>query len=170
MRICKSTGLPLKVPGLNRHLVVIVLMVDSSKPYPNPLTILQLATVPSLRTKIETRLTEEERLAFYEHLAHNLTIAARDVWSSDDLPADKAEQLKWLNEIQHRVTAKISVLHTRHHEWTEKDSWRVIEDYISNDMRNESRVLSAVESALETAKKLDPLSSKNRQNPPTKSA
>jgi hypothetical protein len=55
-------------------------------------------------------LTEEERLAFYEHLAHNLTIAARDVWSSDDLPADKVEQLKWLNEIQHRVTAKISVL------------------------------------------------------------
>ncbi len=115
-------------------------------------------------------LTEEERLPFYEHLAHNLTIAARDVWSSDDLPAAKVEQLKWLNEIQHRVTAKIGVLRTRGQEWTERDSWGMIEDYVSHDRRNESRVLFAVERALETAKKLDPLSNKNRQNPPTKNA
>jgi hypothetical protein len=109
-------------------------------------------TMTSYLNEMES-LTEEERLAFYENLAHNLTIAARDVWSSDDIPTDKVEQLKWLNEIQHQVTAKIRILRTRHHEWTEQDSWSVIGECISHDIRNESRVLFAVERALETARK-----------------
>jgi hypothetical protein len=97
-------------------------------------------------------MSEEERLAFYEYLAHNLTICGREVWSSDEMPADKVEQLKWLNEIQHRVTAKIHVLRTRHHEWTEKDSWDLIEGLISAEIRNEKQVLWAVKTALQTAK------------------
>jgi hypothetical protein len=86
-------------------------------------------------------IAEEERLAFYAYLAHNLTICVREVWWSDESPEDKVEQLKWLNEIQHRVTDKISVLRTRHHVWTERDSWADIEHWISQDNRNEVRVL-----------------------------
>ncbi len=50
MLVCTSTGLPWKVPGLKRHLVAMVLMADSSKPYPNPVMILKLPGIPSLRT------------------------------------------------------------------------------------------------------------------------
>ncbi len=97
-------------------------------------------------------LTEEQRLAFYECLAHNLTVAARDVWSSDQPSIDKVDQLKWLNEIQHSVTAKIRVLRTRDHEWTERDSWNEIQDRIRQDSRNEKRILFAVNAALRSAK------------------
>lgn len=41
---------------------------------------------------------------FYEMLAHNLTVSTRSIWSDDRLTdAMKVEQLKWMNEIQHRV-------------------------------------------------------------------
>ena len=98
-------------------------------------------------------LHDEERLAFYEGLAHNLTIAGRDVWSSDEAPVDKVDQLKWLNEIQHRVTAKIRVLRTKHHAWTEQDSWDDIQHWIAQNPKNESRVSWAVRAALRTARR-----------------
>jgi hypothetical protein len=79
-------------------------------------------------------LNEEQRRTFYECLAHNLTIAVRDVWSSDQMPTDKVEQLKWLNEIQHRVTVTIMVLRTHDQEWSERDSWN--EHWTAQDKRN----------------------------------
>ena len=48
------------------------------------------------------------RRRFYETLAHNLTVCARAIWSDEQLSdAEKVEQMKWLNEIQHRVTGKL---------------------------------------------------------------
>jgi hypothetical protein len=45
---------------------------------------------------------------FYEALAHNLTVCVRGVWSDEQLSdAQKVEQMKWLNEIQHRVTGNL---------------------------------------------------------------
>jgi len=102
-------------------------------------------------TEMES-LTEEQRLTFYECLAHELTVAARDVWSSEQNPMDKVDQLKYLNEILHRVTAKVTVLGTRHHDWSESDSWADIEHWISQDRRNETRALLAVSAALRIAK------------------
>jgi hypothetical protein len=53
-------------------------------------------------------LDDGGRRRFYETLAHNLTVCARAIWSDEQLSdAEKVEQMKWLNEIQHRVTGKL---------------------------------------------------------------
>ena len=81
---------------------------------------------------ISIRLTasEEDRLLFYESFAHNLTVAVRFVWADDRrTEAEKVEQMKWVNEIQHRVTAKITVLRRRTHEWTEEDFGSMVAGY-----------------------------------------
>ena len=58
-------------------------------------------------------LNEERRRQFYETLAFNLTISARAVWSEDTLSdAEKVEQLKRLNEIQHRILNKVRAIHS----------------------------------------------------------
>jgi hypothetical protein len=76
-------------------------------------------------------LPHEQRLHFYEVLAHNLTVAVRCVWSDERISdAGKVDQLKWINEILHRVTAKVYVLRLRTHEWTETDFADIIRDYI----------------------------------------
>jgi hypothetical protein len=59
------------------------------------------------------RLDDCERRRFYELLAHSLTVSARVVWSDDALSdSQKVEQLKQLNEKQHRVTGKLLNLHS----------------------------------------------------------
>ena len=96
-------------------------------------------------------LNQEQRLDFYEYLAQNLTVAARDVWSSEADDAEKIDELKWLNEIQHRVVAKISVLRKNHHEWTESDSYSDFQNWISQNERNRQRVLASIRMALRIA-------------------
>lgn len=45
---------------------------------------------------------------FYETLAQNLTVCVRAIWADERLlDAQKVEQMKWLNEIQHRVIGKL---------------------------------------------------------------
>jgi hypothetical protein len=69
-------------------------------------------------------MTDEQRLHFYEVLAHQLTVAARAVWSDEALTdAEKVSRLKWLNEMLHGVTAKVYTLRLRTHEWAEADSF-----------------------------------------------
>jgi hypothetical protein len=77
-------------------------------------------------------LSEQERLFFYESLAHELTVATRYIWSNDSLSdVLKVTQMKWLNEIQHRVTAKISCLHRKTHDWSEEEFGLMVDGYIS---------------------------------------
>ena len=47
--------------------------------------------------------------------------------------AEKVDRLKWVNEIQHRVTGKIGVLRLNLHEWTERDTWQMIQEYVENN-------------------------------------
>ena len=77
---------------------------------------------------------------FYEKLAHNLTISCRDIWSNKSLTdCEKIEQMKWLNEIQHRIVAKISVTRLNSHEWKESDIIQMIGGYVKlcSDLRSE---------------------------------
>lgn len=68
---------------------------------------------------------------FYESLAHNLTISARMIWSNDGITdSEKVDQLKWLNEIQHRVTAKIQVERIERHEWPESEFIEMANHYV----------------------------------------
>jgi hypothetical protein len=78
------------------------------------------------------KLTDEQRLHFYEVLAHNLTVGIRGVWSDESISdAEKVERMKWINEILHRVTAKVYVLRLKTHEWTEEDFERFLLESVS---------------------------------------
>jgi hypothetical protein len=92
-----------------------------------------------------------QKLHFYELLAHNLTITVRSVWSNEEITdGEKLEQLKWINGISHRVTAKIWVLRLNTHEWTEKDMQEMIENYISAHPAIAMGVRSAIEHSYKT--------------------
>src|SRR5678815_5755739 len=60
---------------------------------------------------------------------------------------EKIDELKWLNEIRHRVVAKIRVLPTNHYEWTEIDSYSDFQIWISQNERNRQRVLTFIRMA-----------------------
>lgn len=68
------------------------------------------------------RLSAEQRLHFFELLAHNLTVVARGAWSEPGLTAqEQVESLKRFNECLHRVTARIWVQRLNTHEWKDED-------------------------------------------------
>jgi len=66
-------------------------------------------------------LSPEQRLHFFEVLAHNLTIAARAVWSEPSLsPDEKVESMKQINECLHRATARVWVQRLNTHTWSDE--------------------------------------------------
>jgi len=76
-------------------------------------------------------LPAEQRLEFYEILAHELTISIRAFWSDEALSLDeKVERMKWVNEILHRVVAKVRVFRLSLHEWTEADFAQQIQGWV----------------------------------------
>jgi hypothetical protein len=78
------------------------------------------------------KLSDEQRLHFYEVLAHNLTVGIRGIWSDEQIDdGEKVDRMKWVNEILHRVTAKVYVLRLKTHEWTEEDFERLILEYVA---------------------------------------
>jgi hypothetical protein len=90
-------------------------------------------------------LDEEQRLHFYEVLAHNLTVTIRGVWSDRSISdAEKVERIKWINEILHWATAKVYVLRLKKHEWTEEDFGSLIQDYADNHEGIKGEVVAAV--------------------------
>lgn len=53
-------------------------------------------------------LSSDARLHFYELLAHNLTVSIRGVWSEPAFSeSQKLNHIYQINEILHRVTAKV---------------------------------------------------------------
>jgi hypothetical protein len=77
-------------------------------------------------------LPPETLLRFYEVLAHNLTVGIRAVWSDDTLSdSQKVERMKWLNEIMHRITSKTAALRLNRNEFTEPDTWKMMQHYVS---------------------------------------
>jgi hypothetical protein len=77
------------------------------------------------------KLLAEQRL-HYEVLAHNLTVGIRGIWSDEQIDdAEKVDRMKWVNEILHRVTAKVYVLRLKTHVWTEEGFESLILGYIA---------------------------------------
>src|SRR2546423_1452682 len=90
-------------------------------------------------------LTEEQRLPFYELLAHNLTVAIRGVWSDGSISdAERVERIKWINEILHRATAKVWVLRLKTHPWTEEDFGALLQGYLCLCEEIKGDVLAAI--------------------------
>ena len=91
--------------------------------------------------KLIGELSDEERLQFYEYLAHNLTVSVRAIWSDAGLTdGEKVENLKWLNEIMHRVTMKSALLRTHKNTFSESDSWEDIQHWVSRSSDIEPHV------------------------------
>ena len=77
-------------------------------------------------------LNDEERISFYEILAHNLTVSVRGIWSDEHLTdSQKLEGLKHVNEIMHRVVMKAAYLRVQKNKWSENDSWVDIKSWVS---------------------------------------
>lgn len=111
-------------------------------------------TRPDLVTQLKS-LTAEQRLSFYEFLAHELTIAVRAIWSSPDLNCPEiVEQMKQINEVQHRVVAKIRVLRLQTYDWPEEDSWAMLKQAIEreDEKLGGSHIATAVKYAYRNAK------------------
>ena len=90
-------------------------------------------------------LSADARLHFYELLAHNLTISIRGVGSEPALSeSQKLNRIYLINEILHRVTAKVCTVRLGQHEWTEVDTWAMIEGYIVENPAAETSVLAAI--------------------------
>ena len=68
---------------------------------------------------------------FYEILAHNLTVSVRAIWSDEELnDAQRVEQMKWINEIMHRIVMKSSLLRIGRNNRSELETWEMIQSYI----------------------------------------
>lgn len=79
-------------------------------------------------------LPHEQQLRFYELFAHNLTIAVRAIWDDLNLTdTQKVDQMKWMNEILHRVTAKIAVVRLHLHDWPETAFWAMIQHWVAQN-------------------------------------
>ena len=97
------------------------------------------------------KLSKNEKLYFYETLAHNLTVAPRSIWSNPKSNSDEVvEQLKELNEIQHRVTSKIKVERLELHEWPEDEFIGMIWHYVKLCPRIGDDVSYAIKSSYDT--------------------
>ena len=98
--------------------------------------------------KLIGQLNDEERITFYEILAHNLTVCVRGVWCEESInDREKVERMKGINEIMHRVVMKSAMLRVNRNGWSELDSWEDIKHWVSCSPKIES----IIEWALETS-------------------
>ena len=59
--------------------------------------------------------------------------------------SERVEQAKWLNEIAHRITYKIFYLQKDRYEWTESDTWEMIEKNVAKNPSITEAVNAAIE-------------------------
>lgn len=98
-------------------------------------------------------LSENDRLHYYEILAHNLTILVRDIWSDDALSdANKIEYMKLVNEMMHRVTARVWKLRLNQPDYTDDGMLRMLVGYASGHPKLESGINWAIEASYKNAK------------------
>jgi hypothetical protein len=101
--------------------------------------------------EVISNLSNEEKISFYEFLAHNLTVSCRSIWSNEALSKNEIiESMKWLNEILHRITAKLRVERLESHEWKEEDIIKMMSEYVKQCSHLDSEIAWAIKSSYET--------------------
>ena len=91
-------------------------------------------------------LNPAQRLYFYELFAHYLTVSMRGILFMEGIAdSERVEQAKWLNEIAHRITYKIFYLQKDRYEWTESDTWEMIEKNVAKNPSIAEAVNAAIE-------------------------
>ena len=99
-------------------------------------------------------LSDEERLRFYEILAHNLTVSVRAIWSDDELSdAQKVECMKWLNEIMHGIVQKSAALRLGRNGFSEEASWGTIKHWVSQGPMLGGHVGWAIKTSFESCRR-----------------
>ncbi len=94
-------------------------------------------------------LDSEAHLTYWEKLAHNLTISCRGIWSNDKYTdVEKIEGMKYVNEVLHRVTARITVERKHLHEWTDEDMFKTIASWASEAPKTKGKIVWALRTSL----------------------
>ena len=102
--------------------------------------------------------SHDQKVYFYETLAHNLTVAARSIWSNPESTCEEiVQQLKMLNEIQHRVTSKIKVERLNLHEWPESEFIEMISNYVKRSPNIGGDVAWAIQTSYKVTARRFPL-------------
>ncbi|HEY8560717.1 MAG TPA: hypothetical protein VIL74_10110 [Pyrinomonadaceae bacterium] len=84
-------------------------------------------------SKLIGELNLRQKVKFYQTFAQRLTLAARYVYSINLTDAEKSRKMYGLNEIQHRVLAKlIGLYHAKNaseDHWSEADFGEMVKSY-----------------------------------------
>ena len=96
--------------------------------------------------KVE-KLEPKQRLYFYELFAHFLTVSIRGVLFTEGIAdLERIERAKWLNEISHRITYKIFVMHKKPDaKWTDTEIQEMIQMNVEKYPSIETDVNTAIE-------------------------
>jgi len=99
-------------------------------------------------------LTLENKISFYEKLAHNLTICNREFWSDNESSdSHKITQMKWLNEILHRIISKCRVERIQKHTCSEASVIEMMNHYVKEEPSIGGSVAWAIQSAYKSVAK-----------------
>jgi hypothetical protein len=104
--------------------------------------------------KLIGTLSAEERISFYESLAHNLTISVRCIWSEDSFTdSQKIEGMKCVNEIMHRVVKIPAALRSGLDIWSEDETWETIKHWVSLSPEISGYVWWAIKASYESCRR-----------------
>jgi hypothetical protein len=99
--------------------------------------------------KAVANLTNHERLRFYEIFARRLTLSIRLICTAQDDAQKAIKQVKWLNEIMHRVIAKTVGERLGHQDWSDSDFEAMVQDFVNKNPSIEWFVNECIESSFE---------------------
>ncbi len=91
------------------------------------------------------------KIHFYEMFAHNLTVSIRAIWS-DPKTSDKEKitGMKEVNEVLHRIIAKISTERRQTHEWKEEDIFSMLKSVPDSKANSKGHVCAALKSTFQS--------------------
>jgi hypothetical protein len=71
-------------------------------------------------------LSHNQKIALYLTFLHSLTILVRGIWSDPNLlPIEQVEQIKWTNEIAHRIVNRLRSLHNDTETPSDEEIWNL---------------------------------------------
>lgn len=95
-------------------------------------------------------LSPEQRVLFYELFAHELAIGFRNIWTNKELSLqEQIEQMKWINEIMHRVVRKITYEREQTHKWLDTD----MENLVAGAIKQQPGIRTIVNRAINASYK-----------------
>jgi hypothetical protein len=95
-------------------------------------------------------LSEDEKLKYYQYLAHNLTVTIRVIWSDETIAEnERLNRIKWTNEILHQVLNRVIGLTNKNDTKTEDEMWNTIKHWVSQNKEIAGNIGFALKSSYE---------------------